>query len=138
MIQPSYQQIKLCKDTAQKLVYETKVLQETPVIENKLFLQKPDFFLSSSVPLTAIFELIPIKACTLNIKQLTGTNKLISFIKNIFFSSFLKEAGVDDKIFKDCLSIVKSVPFYRIERPVGLFTVQQQIDMVKSLIARMN
>lgn len=138
MVQPAYPQMKLCKDAAQKLIDDINVLQEAPELEEKMLVRKPESFSCNSAPLAAIFELIPREGCNLNIKELTGIEKLKRFMENIFFYSFINKAWVDDKIFKDSLSIIKAIRFYRIERPVGVFTVHQQVDMVKSRIAKMS
>jgi len=133
LVQPSYPYQRLCKDAATHIHDRTDV-QYSEEEDGKLLCYMPNSFIDKPAPLTAIIELSPKQDCIINIKELAGTDKLKSFLDNIFCFAFLKQAGVDQKIFIDAYKIIKNTPYYRLEWPIGLYAPNQLTDLVMEII----
>lgn len=134
MVQPAYPHQRLCGDIATNFQSSTDRLQTSIENDGKILYYIPDSFINKPIPLAAIIELSPKHECVVSIKELTGTEKLKSFIENIFCFAFLQQAGINQKLFMDAFNIVKDIPYYRLERPIGKYTQEQQIDLVMEII----
>lgn len=134
VVQAAYPQQKLCKDMVSNLYPEEALLQEAHTINDKFHMDNRESFSDKSARLSAIFKLVPKEACTTNLKELSGAEKLKSFLENIFFYNFIQESGMNPKIFTDSLRIVNKIPLFEIERPIGEYTVDLQIDLIRKLL----
>ena len=98
----------------------------------KYFIPVHDSFVYEEVPLKAIVELqedSEVKG--IEVKQLTGNERLMTIYRNIYRIEMKQIAGVDPGYFRKCISIAKDVPVYRIKREKGVMTVQQQISWLE-------
>ena len=133
MIHPGFPQQKLCRDAAESLGYELdqyKTLMGDTQL--KYLIPAHDSFVYEQVPLKAIVELqedSEVKG--IEVKQLTGNERLMTIYRNIYRIEMKQIAGVDPGYFKKCISIAKDVPVYRIKREKGVMTVQQQISWLE-------
>lgn len=68
------------------------------------------------------------------IEKVDGINKLKEVYENIFGSSTKIEMGLAPSYFKQCLELSKQIEVYRITRPVDLYTVDEQINLIESVV----
>lgn len=138
MIQPGFPQQKLCEDAAIALGYELDkyktLMGDTRM---KYLIPVHDSFVYEQVPLKAIVELqedAQVKG--IEVKQLTGNERLMTIYRNIYRIEMKQVAGVDSDYFKKCVTIAKDVPVYRIKRQKGIMTVDRQIDWLEKTFLR--
>ncbi|WPC43296.1 hypothetical protein [Clostridium sp. JS66] len=134
MVQPAFPQQRLCSDSARMMGYDIASLSLASNTDHKYVISDPNNFKSEPMPLVAIFELCPKQDCTIGIRKLEGTDKLWNIIKNIYYSTILLRLGINVDYFKQCIDIVKIIPFYYIVRPEDKYTVKEQIEIVKKTL----
>ncbi len=62
-------------------------------------------------------------------------DKLEKVLYNLFSKSYIKPCGgVTKEYFKECAEIAKNIDIYRITRPYGKFTIDEQIQLIEKLI----
>ena len=135
-IYPGFGYQKLCHDTMLKLGYnpdEFKPFRSDMSI--KYIVPALDSFVDENVECSAIFELIESDVDKVEIKEVFGKEKLDRVIKNIFRIEMLMYAGgMPPEYFAKCLSFVKNIKYYKMLRPKGKFTVNEQINIIEDII----
>lgn len=133
MVQPAFPQQRLCRDSIEMIGYDSSVMPKACKNDDKLLLFANKSFHNKSVPLYAVIELMPKPNCEVSISRIAGLEMLRSFIKNIYFSSFFNRIGLNIEIFKKILSVVKSISYYQLEKPVNRFSVNEQISLIEDI-----
>ncbi|MHC1681577.1 MAG: hypothetical protein AB6733_01230 [Clostridiaceae bacterium] len=130
LINPSFPQQKLCKDTMEKLSYN--INQYTKVNDNrdKYAIPVGEDFFYDPVPLGAIFHLSCGEVEKVQITRVFGSEKMTLLPRNIYSFEVTKYTGVDPLYFKNCVKITKKVPIYKIVRPKSGYFIDEIIDLV--------
>ncbi|WP_163193903.1 hypothetical protein [Clostridium thermarum] len=129
-VYPSFPQQKLCSDileqdalTVSKAKLIDKDRKKYAVEIGECFIKKPMLFI-------AFYELTISDGEELEVEELFGTEKLVVLLRNIYARYIIRDLGLDSKLLKDSLCILKNIPFYRIKRPENRNTVQEIVDLV--------
>ena len=128
---------KLCEDAMEKLGYNLDDYEpfRGDLNVNKYMVPAFDEFTKKEVPLDAVFELTVGDVDEVVMEEVLGGNKINKLIENIFRIEMLRYAGgMEPVYFKQCLDIAKNTKVYKITRPKGVFSVEEQIKLVKSII----
>ena len=128
---------KLCEDAMEKLGYNLDEFEpfRGDLNVNKYIVPAFDEFTKEEVELEAIFELAVGDVDEVKIEEILGANKIKKLIENVFRIEVLAYTeGMEPKYFKQCLDIAKSTKMYRITRPKGIFSVEDQISLVRELL----
>lgn len=136
MVQPAYPQQKLCRDAALHLGYHLDELIYIDESRDKFAVRLKEHFLISPVPLAVMVELCIGKEeqeKDLVIQKLTGHEKLFVFLRNIYRGFIYRRLGMEPEVMKQCLSILQSLPVYRIYRRPGTDTVWDTVNWLKGL-----
>ena len=128
---------KLCEDAMEKLGYNLDEFEpfRGDLNVNKYIVPAFDEFTKEEVPLEAIFELAVGDVDEVKVEEILGANKMNKLIENVFRIEMLTYAGgMEPKYFKQCLDIAKSTKMYRITRPKDVFSVEEQISLVREVL----
>ena len=128
---------KLCEDAMEKLGYNLEEFEpfRGDLNVNKYIVPAFDEFTKEEVSLEAVFELAVGDVDEVKIEEILGANKMNKLIENVFRIEMLTYAGgMEPKYFKQCLDIAKSTKMYRITRPKDVFSVEEQISLVREVL----
>lgn len=131
MVYPAYPQQKLCGDAVRKLGYNTDDFIRIDEGRDKYAIPSKAGFISEPVKLSVIFEVMVGDIEKVEIRELKGSEKMNTIMKNIYRGYVNSIAGLDREYFKKCLNITKGIEIYRITRPKDKFTVNEQIELIK-------
>lgn len=134
IVQPGYPQQKLWSDSLEIMREDTRHLLKVSTKENKYAVTIQEGFLDSPVPLAAIFEINPEKCKCVEISKIYGTDKLNTLLRNIYRGVLFKILGTKLEYFKQCLEISKSIEVFKLVRPEDIFSLEEQIRLVKQKI----
>lgn len=82
-------------------------------------------------PVGAIFEIQQEDVSKVQIKEVQGKDKVELFFRHNYMKSYVGAIPVTKDYFKECMTIIKAVPMYIIERPKEEFTVFDQLKLVE-------
>ena len=128
---------KLCEDAMEKLGYNLNEFEpfRGDLNVNKYIVPAFDEFTKEEVPLEAVFELAVGDVDEVKIEEILGANKMNKLIENIFRVEMLRySGGIDPIYFKKCLDIAKEIKMYKITRPKDIFTVEEQINLIREVL----
>ena len=128
---------KLCEDAMEKLGYNLDEFEpfRGDLNVNKYIVPAFDEFTKEEVPLEVVFELAVGDVYEVKVEEILGANKMNKLIENVFRIEMLAYAGgMEPKYFKQCLDIAKSTKMYRITRPKDVFSVEEQIRLIREVL----
>ena len=128
---------KLCEDAMEKLGYNLDEFEpfRGDLGVNKYIVPAFDEFTKEEVPLEAVFELAVGDVDEVKIEEVLGANKINKLIENVFRIEMLRYAGgIEPVYFKKCLDIAKNTKMYKIIRPKDVFSVEEQIALVRNVL----
>lgn len=132
-VKSAYPQQKLCRDAALKLGYDINKLVRIDEGRDKFAVPARNDFINSPKELKAIFEIAADdNAKHIKIEEIKGIKKLNSIVDNLYESDIARCFGIDSFI-NIIISIAKHIPYYKLTRPKGLFTVNEQIELITSI-----
>jgi hypothetical protein len=131
VVQPAFPQLRLCDDAVQNIDYDKEKISSVCKHDNKSIFNNTGSFKNEAVPLGAIVELSPKQDCeTVTINKVTGREKVSSFIRNIYCSGLIGKIDFNVELSKQSFNVIKRISYLKIERPVGKFTVNEQVKLV--------
>ncbi len=128
---------KLCEDAMEKLGYNLNEFEpfRGDLNVNKYIVPAFDEFTKEEVPLEAVFELSVGDVKEVQIEEILGVDKINKLIENVFRIEMLRYAGgIEPVYFKKCLDIAKNTKMYKIIRPKDVFSVEEQIALVRNVL----
>lgn len=133
-VYPSYPQQKLSSSVLSRMGHTIDKLLLVDEERDKYAVPLISEFLEESVPLSAIFELKVGEVPKVTIEMITGSEKLIALLKNIYRIEFAWHNGIKPSYFKKCVEITKATPFYRITRPKNRYSVDEEIKSIADVL----
>lgn len=128
---------KLCEDAMEKLGYD-KSKYKSFIADDKIKYLVPvkERFITSKSELTSMFEIVVgYENDNIMIEEIKGHDKLQKIFQNIYRKEYINACGgMDNEYFKQCVLIAKNIKFYKITRPYGKFTIDEQIELIEKLI----
>ncbi|MGH4119451.1 hypothetical protein [Clostridium sp.] len=135
LVQPAYPQQKLWSDSLEVMgVDSNKLLKVYDDDEDKYAVKVDKGYSSGPVPISAIFELSQEECTGVEVKQILGIDKLNSLLKNIYRVEYLKTLGIWPDYFKKCLNVSKDTKFFKLIRPAGIFSIEDQVRLIKEKV----
>lgn len=101
--------------------------------KDKYFINRQGVFHKDTCPVDIVIYM-GLSNGQLTMKQVTGIEKLDVVLKNTFRNQFMKAFNKGKEQFEMSTRIAKAVSVYLLQRPQDEFTVDQQVDMVLSLL----
>ena len=134
MVYPAYPQQKLCGYALRRLGYDTGDFIRIDEGRDKYAIPSKAEFINKPVKLSAIFEIMVGYVERVEIRELKGSEKMNTIMKNIYRGYVNEIAGLDREYFKKFLKITKEINLYRIIRPKDKFTVNEQIKLIEGIV----
>jgi len=124
---PAFPYQKMCRNEVAKLANPQEVIY---IDEMK------DKFM---VPCFSVFEeheqkvigivILKVSNCEqVQLEEVKGLEKLYAIYGNLFIRKLLQKEKINSDIIDDCLKIASIIPIYLLKRPVGVDSVEAQID----------
>lgn len=129
---PAFPYQKMCRNEMEKL----DNLQEAIYVD-----EMKDKFM---VPCFSVFEeveqkvmgIVTLKKCNceqVQLEEVKGIEKLYAIYGNLFVRKFLQREKVNPHIIDACLKIAAKTPIYLLYRPVGVDSVEEQMDVINKV-----
>lgn len=134
VIHPGYPQQKLCRDAMEKMGYNIEAFKRIDEGRDKYAIPVHKSFIKESMPLGAIFEITIGEGPHVEIEEITGTEKIKLLLKNIYRAEVTQHSGVRPEYFKNCIDIAKTIPLFKIKRPKGKFSVEEQMSVIEKVL----
>lgn len=133
LICPGYPRQKLCIDVMNSMNYEVDNFIKIDQVRNKYSVPTNESFIPNNMQLGAIVEIQAGDYDCVKLEEVNGIEKIDMLMKNIYRIEITKKSGIYDKYLKKCIHIAKQIPFYKLKRPKGKLTVNEQIDLIKNI-----
>lgn len=137
MMNSSYPQQKLCKDTMLKLGYSLNQFKKIDDDREKYKIPVKEDFVSRPVKIGAICEIKIGDNSKVEIEEINGKEKLLILLNNIYRIELIKKSGIQPEYFKKCLEIAQNIKFYRMYRPRDKYTVNEQINLLEKTLVNL-
>ncbi|KJR46648.1 Serine kinase of the HPr protein, regulates carbohydrate metabolism [Desulfosporosinus sp. I2] len=125
-----YPQQKLWQDSASMLGIDTTPLQRLYNDMDKYAVPVPAGFWGHPMLLNAIYE-INVQPDNLSIIPVIGAEKVATIMNHTYRSGFLEGLGLKFEHFKKCVAMAKCIPVFRLTRPNGVPSLDQQVDILE-------
>jgi GTPase SAR1 family protein len=137
-IMPGYPQQKLCSDAVEKFKYSNiSSIKKIDEDRDKYAIAIKNKFRKTEAKLKAIYELSVGDVETVQVRKITGTEKLNVIFNNIFRFGLVDYIGIDPIYFKKCVQLAKNIDVYKIIRPKEVYTIDEQIEIIESNMGEM-
>ena len=134
-INMAYPQQKLCRDAAVNRGYDLDELIYINESRDKFALRLKDGFLPEGMDFDYLFELVLSDGDELKCRQVTGQEKLMLLMKNIYRGDDgFRRWGVPTDYMKKCLKVASTIKVYQIARPANLNTLPEIISYVEECV----
>ena len=117
MVSPAFPQQKLCRDAAKRMGYHLEDLIYIDEFRDKYAVRLKDGYVTEDLPLAAVIELEIQEGERIEVKEITGVEKLQMLFRNIYRGYALNEIGMSPAMHHILLQIAKKIPMYQIKRP---------------------
>lgn len=137
IIYPSYPLQKLGKDSMEILGYDTEKyeINVKGTKRERYKVIRNDNFVNEPLPIEAVFQIEVVNDSEkVELEKVNGSKKLDFILDNLYFSNVEVSSGMRPDYFKKCLDMAKYIPLYKIKRPVGKFTVNEQIKLIEDVL----
>ncbi len=134
-VHPSYPQLKLWRDTTQRLDIDTQQLR---LIRNqvcKYAYPLNSGFFAEPLPIRAVYLLTTWNKHSINLTELHGLEKFNGLRNNTYRLEYLEGTQLQQAHMKNCSSLANSIRMKIIERPEAGFEIH---NLVESIDADMN
>ncbi|MDU2673346.1 MAG: hypothetical protein E7C49_15175 [Clostridium sp.] len=135
-IEPAYPLQKICRDTLENLGYKIDnfELSKKTDTRERYVLPSEDSFINDKFPMGAFCEIAIGDNEEVIIEEITGTEKIKSLFRNGYFVNIERNIGLRQDYLTKYIKIAKNIPFYKITRPDGKFTVNEQVELFEKVI----
>lgn len=136
IIHPAYPQQKLGKDAMIELGYDINKyeINKKSDIRQRYKVKMCNRFIDKALPIQAIFEIVVGNNDKVEIERIEGSDKLDCILNNVYLINVEENSGMRPNYFKQCLELAKSIPIYKIKRPKGQFTLEDQINSIEDIL----
>lgn len=128
-VQPGYPLQKLDQASAALLGIDTQGLPRVGD-RDKFAVSLTDDFCHQSVPVAAIYLLVPCLCRTASITPLTGMDKLAALMENTYRVELVRGLGLTAAHFRHCAALAQKTPMFLLTRPQTGASPDLQADAV--------
>lgn len=136
MVKHGFPYQKLCSSAMDKFGYnKEKYFSFMSDTEIKYLVDAHNDFVYEDTRLFALCELSVEDVDKVQIKEIKGSEKLSKLAANRYRMEFIHSIGGTTPVaFKTLLEIAKNIKFYKIVRPYGQFTADEQVELLEEKI----
>lgn len=135
---PAYPQKKVCKDVMDTLGYDVNKYKINRQNSQRIRYKVPvtDTFELKSVKVQAIFEIVVGNEDEdVSIEKIEGNKKINYILDNIYFFGIESSLGTRPDYFKKAIQLINNTPVYKIKRPSGKITLEQQMNLIEDKLS---
>ncbi|MCL2336764.1 MAG: hypothetical protein FWC60_05025, partial [Firmicutes bacterium] len=144
LVQPSYPQQKLWRDSAENIGENIAGL--TPFYRgghddgerDKFAVPAKEGFCQTPVPLVALYEIMLAKQDGLSLKRLDAMDKLSIVLSHTYRPWLIDELGLKTEHFKQCVAVSGQIEAACLTRPEGVHCLEEQVALVRQDLARLS
>lgn len=129
-VQPAYPQQKLWKDSIEAMGDDVEDLTQINNRKDKYYYPAVQGFCDHPVRLGAVCEIVPQDGDVTELRTVKGVEKVDILMRNIYRYQLAGYFGNGQAYFKKCADIANSVSMFRLFRPVGKFTANEQAEQL--------
>lgn len=129
---PGIPQMKLWKETADKLRIETDGLLRVRAELEKFFVPLGDHYNAQPLPVLAIYSLNQHNQAKIHIKPVEGIEKFSELCTHTYRPNFLMGMGLQETHFQKVMRSCGSIPVKRVTRPNRGFQINELIEAIKA------
>ena len=127
MVIPSIPVNKIRPDMVEKLGYKLKDKN------SRLHIDINDSIVDRKKEFGTFVYLMQGDVDEVSIEEIRGKDKIDCFLDNVYSIDIEVYFGLEQGYFKKCLDIVKKIKMYKMTRPIGKFTVDDQIKILEKV-----
>lgn len=131
--QPSYPQRRLCKDIIIRSGYDINNCIRVNKKKDKYAIINKEDFVKDGTCIGSIIEIEEHSGDSVILEKITGNEKIKLLLDNIYNAKYM-EISLNDEYLTYLLKISSNVPFYKIKRPKGKITVDEQIRIIEDIL----
>lgn len=129
-VQPAYPQQKLWKDSIEAMGNDAQTLAQINNSKDKYYYPAARGFCDSPARLGVVCEIVPQDRNMSELRAINGVEKVDILMRNIYRYQLAGFFGSGQAYFKMCTDIAKSVDMFRLLRPAGRFSVDEQAELL--------
>ena len=136
-VQPSFPQIKIWQDTAEKLEIDTAGLRKIrPNICKYAYPLNQDEFCNTPLPVKAVYILSTHNQESIEFSPILGADKFVPLRNQTYRSGHIEGLGLKAQHLKLCSQLANSVPVARITRPKKGCDLDTLVSLIESDLGR--
>lgn len=135
---PAFPRQKLWRDTAERLYGNVDTLSRIPGIRDKYHVSMEGRFITEPRQPDALFELTVHSGKEVVVSPVNGPDKLMLILRNVYRPELIDFLGKQPEYFLKCSRLASSLPVFHIERPVGQFSTNEQINAILACIKQLS
>ena len=135
-VQPSYPQLKLWHDTAQKLDIDISGLNRIRLQVDKYAYPITNSFCDSPLPIKAVYILNTHNQDKFEFAPIKGVDKFHPLKNQSYRSHYLEGLGLKAEHLKLCGQVANNIDITRITRPKEGFKLDELVDLIEADIKR--
>ncbi|CAG9620752.1 HPr kinase/phosphorylase [Sutcliffiella rhizosphaerae] len=136
VVTPAYPQQKLWQESLNEFGMDSRSLRPIIDRETKFAIPVVDQFMTESLPLAGVFELVKSEKIDNQYSLVEGLVRLQLLFRHTYRNFFLSRAGIMDWHFQITAKMANKMVFYRIERSNSKFTANEITDFILKSIER--
>ena len=125
-----FPQQKLSKEAIQQLDINANDYTLVPHAKGKYITKHITCFEAPFIPIKAIYELEPADVSRVQIIELTGKEKLIGMMKNLFRLQVRYYTGTSTTFMKELTQIAGHIHYFKVKRPKSKFCVTEVMESI--------
>lgn len=125
---------KICPDLAERLAVNIEDCQHIQLDKEKYVMQDPSKFGYKNTRVAAFIELGVNQDKHITQTMITGKEKLIGIIRNIYRLYIMYQMGVPRDYMQQLIHIATKIPYYQIKRPLEGFSGFELIERIEACI----
>lgn len=136
LIHSGFSHNKLCEDTMNHFNISSDNLVKVDYFANKYALPSSKTFINETYPAVVLIELsinYNNDSTEVTLEEIKGRDKLQTVFRNTFRPQLMSDVGLNPIYLKHCLNIAKNIRVFKLTRPNGMFTTNEQIKIIKSI-----
>lgn len=136
-VQSAYPQQKLWRDSAETIGVNTASLIPfyRGISKDKFAVPVYKGFWRTPAPLVAIYEIVAERRLNVNLRHLSGVDKLLVLLSHTYRPWLINGLGIKAVHFKQCVAVAGQVDVSRLTRPGGVFCLEEQVPLVQRDLA---
>ncbi len=132
LVYPSYPQIKICPDSADKLSIQTDSLPSVDVAKTKFRYPIRNNYYSKPMVLSSIYFLDTTVKSDFEARQIKGISKFQKLIANTYRQMLMENIELKYNHFELCSKLSNIVPMYDLNRPSESFQIFGLIEFLEN------